>query len=80
MPNNIYVIMGEPETKTIQDLAPGIIDQLSKKQVENLKKANINLEKTKKAKEGGESGEEGDESDSDEIPDLVDQNFEETSK
>ena len=30
--NNTFVVCGEPETKTIKDLLPGIIDQLCPKQ------------------------------------------------
>ncbi len=55
------------------------MEQLGKKQLDALKKANINL--NEKPKETEKAAGDEDDSDSDgDIPDLVDGNFEETSK
>ncbi len=57
-----------------------IMAQLGKRELEALKKANINLAEKPKEEATGEGGDE-DDSDSDgDIPDLVGENFEETSK
>jgi len=68
----------------IRELMPQIMEQLGKRQLEALKNANINLTETPKeeVRDGGEGEGEGeDDSDSDgDIPDLVGENFEETSK
>jgi nascent polypeptide-associated complex subunit beta len=65
---NTYVISGHAETKKLQELLPGIINQLGPDNLANLKK--IAEQYSKKDEEAG-----GDE----DVPDLVD-NFEEASQ
>merc|ERR1712167_564394 len=66
---NTYVIIGHAETKKLQDLFPGILNQVDKSVLPSLKKI---------AEEYSQGGEGGDDDD-DEVPDLV-ENFEEASK
>jgi len=66
---NTYVISGHAETKKLQELLPGIINQLGPDNLANLKK--IAEQYTKK--EGADTGAD------DDVPELVD-NFEEASK
>ena len=71
---NTYVISGHAETKRLQDLLPGIINQLGPDNLANLKK----LAETY---QGGNPppGANADDDDDEDVPDLVD-NFEEASK
>ncbi len=55
------------------------MEQLGKKQLEALKKANINLTEAPKEENAGADAEDDSDSDGD-IPDLVGENFEDTSK
>merc|ERR1712146_668185 len=68
---NTYVIIGHAETKKLQDLFPGILNQVDKSVLSSLKKI---------AEQYGQSTEADDVDDEDdEVPDLV-ENFEEASK
>merc|ERR1712139_365043 len=61
---NTYVIIGHAETKKLQDLFPGILNQVDKSVLPPLKKI---AESYNKAADGGD-----DDSDDDEVPNLVD--------
>merc|ERR1712005_41010 len=67
---NTYVIIGHAETKKLQDLFPGILNQVDKSVLPSLKKI---AEQYQKGNEGG------DDDDDDDVPDLV-ENFEAASK
>eukprot|EP00802_Teleaulax_amphioxeia_P015446 Tamp_15536.p1 GENE.Tamp_15536~~Tamp_15536.p1 ORF type:complete len:170 (-),score=45.58 Tamp_15536:1024-1488(-) len=69
---NTYVITGAAENKNLQDLLPGIINQLGPDNLENLKKI-------AESYPGGAGAAAGDDDDDDEVPDLV-EDFEQTSK
>merc|ERR1711904_329 len=66
---NTYVIIGHAETKKLQDLFPGILNQVGKSVLPSLKKIADEYQQS-----GGAEGEDDD--DDDEVPDLV-ENFEE---
>merc|ERR1711934_755565 len=67
---NTYVIVGPCETKKLQDLFPGILNQVDKSVLPSLKKI---------AEEYNQSNPVDDDDDDDEVPDLV-ENFEDASK
>merc|ERR1711912_83195 len=69
---NTYVIIGHAETKKLQDLFPGILNQVDKSVLPSLKKI------ADQYSQGGDAAEDVDDDD-DEVPDLV-ENFEEASK
>merc|ERR1711966_455790 len=69
---NTYVIQGVAETKKLQDLFPGILNQVDKSVLPSLKKIVESY-----TPEGCDVAEDDD--DDDEVPDLV-ENFEEASK
>jgi len=69
---NTYVISGHAETKKLQDLLPGIINQLGPDNLANLKR----IAETYKKEEGADA--EAAAAD-DDVPELVD-NFEEAAK
>ncbi|CAM9638713.1 unnamed protein product [Laminaria digitata] len=66
---NTYVVSGQSETKKLQELLPGIINELGSENLDNLKEIAGNF--------GGAEAAAGD--DDDDVPDLV-ENFEEASK
>mmetsp|Transcript_24509 Transcript_24509/g.40308 ORF Transcript_24509/g.40308 Transcript_24509/m.40308 type:complete len:151 (+) Transcript_24509:98-550(+) len=66
---NTYVISGHAETKKLQDLLPGIINQLGPENLANLKKV---AESYAKKDDAGKA-------EDDDVPDLVD-NFETVAK
>merc|ERR1712182_45299 len=68
---NTYVIIGHAETKKLQDLFPGIPNQVDKSVLPSLKKI------AEEYNQGGD-GAEDDGSDDDDVPDLV-ENFEAAS-
>jgi len=70
---NTYVVMGSAETKRLQDLLPGIINQLGPDNLEELKKIYASFQQS----EGGPGAKPED--DDDEVPELV-ENFEDVSK
>merc|ERR1712164_100588 len=65
---NTYVIIGHAETKKLQDLFPGIPNQVDKSVLPSLKKIADEYQQS-----GGAEGEDSD--DDDAIPDLVPQTF-----
>merc|ERR1711988_8105 len=65
MAANTYVIIGHAEVKKLQDLFPGILNQVDKSVLPSLKKI------AEQYSQGGEGGDD-DEDDDDEVPDLVD--------
>merc|ERR1711988_455330 len=69
---NTYAIIGHAETKKLQDLFPGILNQVDKSVLPSLKKI------AEQYSQGGEAADDLDDDD-DEVPDLV-ENFEEASK
>ena len=74
---NTYVISGQSETKELQELLPGIINQLCPDDLSNLKSIAEQL-KAPGAGGAGEGGGDGGGDDDDDVPDLV-ENFEEAS-
>ncbi len=78
MASNTYVVSGRSEVKGLQDLLPGIINQLGPDNLANLKRIAESMGASgafNPAATGGAGGE-GD----DEMPDLVDVNFESVSE
>jgi nascent polypeptide-associated complex subunit beta len=69
---NTYVVSGNAETKKLQDLLPGIINQLGPDNLEDLKKIYASY-----AQDGGAGAKAGGDSD-DDVPELV-ENFEDVS-
>jgi nascent polypeptide-associated complex subunit beta len=72
---NTYVVSGANETKTLQELLPGIASQLGVNDLSALQNMAGGA--------GGMSGQsipEGDEDDDDDVPDLVEGNFEEAAE
>uniref|UniRef100_A0A0C9RWJ0 Nascent polypeptide-associated complex subunit beta n=1 Tax=Wollemia nobilis TaxID=56998 RepID=A0A0C9RWJ0_9CONI len=70
---NTWVVSGSPQTKKLQDLLPGIINQLGPDNLINLKKIAQQFQK----QESGAAEEEDD----DDVPDLVEgETFEEAAK
>eukprot|EP01018_Ginkgo_biloba_P000850 Gb_37281 [translate_table: standard] len=70
---NTWVISGSPQTKKLQDLLPGIINQLGPDNLMDLKKIAQQFQR----QETNADKEEGD----DEVPDLIDgETFEEAAK
>merc|ERR1711912_200262 len=65
---NTYVIIGHAETKKLQDLFPGILNQVDKSVLPSLKKIADEYQQS-----GSAEGEDSD--DDDAIPDLVPQTF-----
>merc|ERR1711990_242174 len=61
---NTYVIIGHAEVKKLQDLFPGILNQVDKSVLPSLKKI---TDEYSKSADGGD-----DDSDDDEVPNLVD--------
>jgi nascent polypeptide-associated complex subunit beta len=67
---NTYVVSGNAETKKLQELLPGIINQLGPDNLEDLKKIYASYSAT-----GGMKGKAGADDDDDAVPELID-NFE----
>merc|ERR1719238_1847532 len=63
---NTYVIIGHAETKKLQDLFPGILNQVDKSVLPSLKKI------AEQYQQGSEGGDDDDDDDDDDVPDLVD--------
>merc|ERR1739847_48852 len=61
---NTYVIIGHAETKKLQDLFPGILNQVDKSVLPSLKKIADEYQQS--------GGAEGEDTDDDEVPNLVD--------
>lgn len=71
IPSNTYVVSGTVETKNLEDLLPGILNQLGPESMGRLREYATN------SMENGQIEEE-DEDDDDDVPDLV-ENFEEAA-
>merc|ERR1712071_503484 len=69
---NTYVVSGNAETKKLQELLPGIINQLGPDNLEDLKKIYASYAQTDTGAAAGD--------DDDDVPDLVETNFEDVSK
>merc|ERR1712099_89822 len=70
---NTYVVSGPSQTKKLQDLLPGIINQLGPDNLANLKKIAQQYQESRSDDAAMDDG------DDDDVPDLV-ENFEEASK
>lgn len=70
---NTYVISGTSETKSLQELLPGIINQLGPDNLANLKQIAESYQGDGKADAGAEEGND------DDVPDLDGTDFEEVS-
>merc|ERR1711904_380559 len=68
---NTYVVSGHCENKQLQELLPGILSQLGPDNLMNLKR----IAEQMGAKPGGSKDD-----DDDDVPDLIDENFEDVSK
>jgi len=71
MQSNTYVVTGTGELKKLQELLPGIINQIGHDNLVNLKKLAETM--------GGAQGNSSTKEDDDDVPELVD-NFEEAAK
>ncbi|XP_011038348.1 PREDICTED: transcription factor BTF3 homolog 4-like [Populus euphratica] len=65
IPANTWVISGTPQTRKLQDILPGIIDQLGPDNLDNLRKIAEQFQKEMPAGEAGAAQED------DDVPDLV---------
>ena len=78
---NTYIVSGHADTKSLQELLPGIVSQLGIDNINQLQSA-----MAAQGAMGGGGGEssmptvEEDDDDDDDVPDLVDGNFEEVSE
>merc|ERR1711904_306012 len=68
---NTYVVSGHGENKQLQELLPGILSQLGPDNLMNLKR----IAEQMGANPGGSKDD-----DDDDVPDLIDENFEDVSK
>ena len=71
IPSNTYVVSGTVETKRLEELLPGILNQLGPESMGRLREYATN---TMDKKDNGDD----DEEDDDDVPDLV-ENFEEAA-
>jgi len=71
IPANTYVVSGTAENKNLQELLPGIVNQLGRENLGDLQKIYQSMSSQGGAPAGGD--------DEDDVPDLV-ENFEEVSK
>jgi nascent polypeptide-associated complex subunit beta len=71
---NTYVVSGRADNKNLQDLLPGIINQLGPDNLANLKKIAENFSQA-----GAAKNDDDEEDSDDDIPDLV-ENFEDASE
>ncbi|KAH7550629.1 hypothetical protein ACOSQ2_024179 [Xanthoceras sorbifolium] len=72
---NTWVVSGSPQTKKLQDILPGIINQLGPDNLDNLRKLAEQFQKQSPAAGAGAATTQ--EEDDDDVPDLVDgQTFE----
>eukprot|EP01083_Nonionella_stella_P037175 101360_1 len=75
---NTYAVSGHCDTKSIQELLPGILQHMGTENLEQLKQLAGSLGKISEDNEDG-ANESGSDEDSDDIPDLVDGNFEDAA-
>ncbi|OWM62692.1 basic transcription factor 3 [Punica granatum] len=66
---NTWVVSGTPQTKKLQDILPGILNQLGPDNLDNLRKLAEQFQKQGNAGEGAAAA--GPEEDDDEVPELV---------
>ena len=71
--SNTYVVSGANETKSLQDLLPGIINQLGPDNLKHMQQ----IAESAQAASAGNAGDD-DDSDDDDVPDLV-ENFDEVA-
>lgn len=67
---NTWVVSGSPQTKKLQDILPGIINQLGPDNLDNLRKLAEQFQRAPNANADG-TGANAAEEDDDEVPDLV---------
>ncbi|KAE8022182.1 hypothetical protein FH972_008006 [Carpinus fangiana] len=65
---NTWVVTGSPQTKKLQDLLPGIINQLGPDNLQNLKKL---VEQFQRQQPAGAHPKQEEDEDDDEVPELV---------
>ncbi|KAK4752618.1 hypothetical protein SAY87_021416 [Trapa incisa] len=65
---NTWVVSGTPQTKRLQDVLPGVFNQLGADNLDNLKKLAEQFQKQGMAREGGAAAAQEDD---DEVPELV---------
>ncbi|XP_006650903.2 basic transcription factor 3-like [Oryza brachyantha] len=76
---NTWVVSGSPQTKKLQDVLPGIINQLGPDNMEHLKR--IAEEMQKQVAAAGANAQAKEENDDDDVPELVPgENFEEVAQ
>ncbi|CAL9191298.1 nascent polypeptide-associated complex subunit beta-like [Musa acuminata AAA Group] len=66
---NTWVVSGSPQTKKLQDVLPGIINQLGPDNLENLKRLAEHLQK--QAPGTGAAAKQDNDNDDDDVPELV---------
>ncbi|KAJ0078232.1 hypothetical protein Patl1_36630 [Pistacia atlantica] len=68
---NTWVVSGSPQTKKLQDILPGIINQLGPDNLDNLRKLAEQFQKQSPAAGAGAGAANNHEEDDDEVPELV---------
>ncbi|KAK4751027.1 hypothetical protein SAY87_004509 [Trapa incisa] len=68
---NTWVVSGTPQTKKLQEILPGILNQLGADNLDNLKKLAEQYQKKGTASAGDGAAAAGQEEDDDEVPELV---------
>ncbi|KAI7753084.1 hypothetical protein M8C21_011653 [Ambrosia artemisiifolia] len=68
---NTWVVSGNPQTKNLQDILPGILNQLGPDNLENLKKLAEQLQKQAPGGSGEGAAATSAQEDDDEVPELV---------
>ncbi|KAK8559280.1 hypothetical protein V6N13_098857 [Hibiscus sabdariffa] len=68
---NTWVVSGSPQTKKLQDILPGIINQLGPDNLDNLRKLAEQFQKQAPAAGSGTGAATTQEEDDEEVPDLV---------
>ncbi|KAK8477267.1 hypothetical protein V6N13_106718 [Hibiscus sabdariffa] len=68
---NTWVVSGSPQTKKLQDILPGIINQLGPDNLDNLRKLAEQFQKQAPAAGSGTGATTTQEEDDEEVPDLV---------
>ncbi|KAL4302557.1 hypothetical protein GQ457_10G015490 [Hibiscus cannabinus] len=68
---NTWVVSGSPQTKKLQDILPGIINQLGPDNLDNLRKLAEQFQKQAPAAGSGDGATATQEEDDEEVPDLV---------
>ncbi|KAL8159945.1 hypothetical protein V2J09_001482 [Rumex salicifolius] len=68
---NTWVVSGSPQTKKLQDILPGIINQLGPDNMDNLRKLAEQFQRQMPGANAEASGTKTQEDEDDEVPDLV---------